>query len=53
MHADESLEDYIKANHFYRYRELPDGRALTVQVRLYNTILTIGPARANFYDDHW
>jgi len=32
---------------------LPDGRELAVIPRIYNTIITIGPAGSGFYDDHW
>lgn len=34
-------------------RVLADGRELAVIVRIFNTILTIGPAGANTYDDQW
>jgi hypothetical protein len=34
-------------------RLLPDGRELFVIPRLYNSILTIGPASKQWHDDHW
>jgi len=34
-------------------RILPDGRELVVIPRIYNTILTIGPAGRGWYDDCW
>lgn len=34
-------------------RILPDGRELCVISRIYNTILTIGPANKGYYDDYW
>jgi len=34
-------------------RTLPDGREVCVIPRIYNTILTIGPASKGYYDDHW
>jgi len=36
-----------------RYRVLPDGRELCVIVRMFNTILTIGPAGERWFDDQW
>jgi hypothetical protein len=34
-------------------RLLPDGRELFVIPRLYNTILTTGPANEGYHDDYW
>jgi hypothetical protein len=34
-------------------RLLPDGRELTIIIRAFNTILTIGPAGEHWFDDQW
>lgn len=35
------------------YRELPGGRELSAQQRIFNTILTIGSKGSPFIDDFW
>lgn len=35
------------------HKVLPDGREVTVIERIFNTIVTIGPAGAFCYDQHW
>jgi len=47
-----SLERLQKVNAIAG-RTLPDGREILVIRRIFNTILTIGPAFAAAYDDHW
>ena len=34
-------------------KNLPDGRDVIVRVRIFNTIITMGPAGAPCYDEQW